>query len=73
MICVDIIQTETTAFIAPVSAQYPNCAYVLTTPAEVSPWVLTTEQALEITAVIGVLWGVAFVFRVFTRYIQYSR
>lgn len=73
MICVEIVNDGNLSFISPSPVQSESCAYVLTTPGELSPWAMSKEQATELAVAIGLLWGLAFVFRVFTRFIQYTR
>lgn len=71
MICVDVANLNGQAVLVPVDADV--CVYVLTTPAEFSPWVLSHEHASQIAVSIGLLWGFAFVLRTFVRFIQYTR
>lgn len=76
MICVTVTETLDGQFVSvvqPQPATFASCAYVLTTPGEQSPWVMSQEQAAQIAVEIGLLWGFAFVIRSFIRFIQYTR
>lgn len=76
MICVALVDTldgKAVHAVVPQPADVSTCAYVLTSPAELSPWVMSQEQASELVVAIGLLWGFAFVCRSFVRLIQYTR
>lgn len=72
MMCVQVVN----GYLSPINpppSSISECTYVLLTPGEVWPFVLSTEQALQIAVAIGGLWAFAFVLRSFVRQIIYQR